>query len=113
MAKSLRSFLEDCCKDIPHEVIRITKSVDPAHYDASAIVKHLGARKTFPIVIFERPRDLNGRESAFPLFRGNMLDPPLEDEIKPSGMIVDATRPLDRPFSPVSKCPDQTMRIIK
>ncbi|HSL80871.1 MAG TPA: hypothetical protein VK877_14550 [Pseudolabrys sp.] len=48
-----------------------------------------------------------------PLFRGNMLDPSLEDEIKTSCMIIDATRPLDRPFSPVSKCPDEAMARIK
>jgi 3-polyprenyl-4-hydroxybenzoate decarboxylase len=29
-----------------------------------------------------------------PLFRGNLLDPSLVDEIKTSGMIVDATRPM-------------------
>ena len=48
-----------------------------------------------------------------PLFRGNFLDPSLVDEIKTSGMIVDATKPLDRPFSPVSKCPDDAMARIK
>ncbi|HTM07125.1 MAG TPA: UbiD family decarboxylase, partial [Verrucomicrobiae bacterium] len=48
-----------------------------------------------------------------PLFRGNFLDPSLMDEIKTSGMIVDATRPLDRPFSPVSKCPDEAMARVK
>jgi 2,5-furandicarboxylate decarboxylase 1 len=48
-----------------------------------------------------------------PLFRGNFLDPSLLDEIKTSGMIVDATKPLDRPFSPVSKCPDEAMARIK
>ena len=48
-----------------------------------------------------------------PLFRGNFLDPSLVDEIKTSCMIVDATRPLDRPFSPVSKCPDDAMARIK
>jgi len=67
MGKSLRSFLEDCRKEIPSEIIRITKPVDPAHYDASAIVKHLGAQKKFPIVIFERPLNLHGRESDFQL----------------------------------------------
>jgi 2,5-furandicarboxylate decarboxylase 1 len=48
-----------------------------------------------------------------PLFRGNFLDPSLMDEIKTSGMIVDATRPLDRAFSPVSKCPDEAMARVK
>ena len=35
------------------------------------------------------------------------------DETKTSVMIVDATRPLDRPFSPVSKVPDEAMARIK
>ena len=48
-----------------------------------------------------------------PLFRGHAIDPSLEDEIKTSCMIVDATCPLDRPFSPVSKCPDEAMARIK
>jgi 3-polyprenyl-4-hydroxybenzoate decarboxylase len=48
-----------------------------------------------------------------PLFRGHAIDPSLEDESKTSCMIVDATRPLDRPFSPVSKCPDEAMARIK
>jgi 2,5-furandicarboxylate decarboxylase 1 len=48
-----------------------------------------------------------------PLFRGNFLDPSLMDEIKTSGMIIDATRPLDRAFSPVSKCPDEAMARVK
>ena len=48
-----------------------------------------------------------------PLFRGDFLDPSLLDEIKTSCMIVDATRPLSRPFSPVSQCPDEAIKRIK
>ncbi len=47
------------------------------------------------------------------IMRGPLIDPSLVDERKTSAMIVDATRPLDRPFSPVSKCPDDAMRRIK
>ena len=47
------------------------------------------------------------------MLRGNMLDPSLTHDIRTSGMIVDATRPLDRPFSPVTKCPDEAMERIK
>jgi 2,5-furandicarboxylate decarboxylase 1 len=46
------------------------------------------------------------------MYKGNELDPSLLDEVyecKTSIMIVDATRPLGRPFSPVSKCPDDAM----
>jgi hypothetical protein len=45
--------------------------------------------------------------------RGSLVDPSMVDARKTSVMIVDATRPLDRPFSPVSKCPDDAMARIK
>lgn len=47
------------------------------------------------------------------LFRGNMLDPSLVDDIRTSGMIVDATRPLNRPFTPVSKCPEEALERVR
>lgn len=59
--KSLRTFLDECLREIPNEVIHVTKQVDPAHYDVTAIIKHLGAQKKFPIIIFDKPLNLNGR----------------------------------------------------
>jgi len=61
MAKSLRSFLEDCRREIPNEIVHITKEVNPANYDVTAVIKHLGAMKKFPIIVFERPLNLHGR----------------------------------------------------
>ena len=61
MPKSLRTFLEDCQREIPSEVVRIGKEVDPAHYDVTAIIKHLGGMKKFPILIFEKPLNLHGQ----------------------------------------------------
>ena len=51
-----------------------------------------------------------------PILRGNMLDPSLQvsqEDIKTSGMIVDATRPFGKPYSPVTKCPDDVMERIE
>ena len=67
MAKDLRSFLDDCHPEIPNEVIHITKEVNPANYDVTAIIKHLGAQKKFPIIIFDKPLNLNGRVSDIKL----------------------------------------------
>ncbi len=67
MPKSLRTFLEDCRKEIPNEIVHITKVVDPSHYDVTAIIKHLGAMKKFPILIFDHPLNLHGRVSEFKL----------------------------------------------
>jgi 2,5-furandicarboxylate decarboxylase 1 len=47
------------------------------------------------------------------IMRGPLVDPSITDGLKSSAMIIDATRPLDRPFSPVSKCPDETLARIR
>jgi UbiD family decarboxylase len=47
------------------------------------------------------------------IMRGSLLDPSMEDARRTSVMIIDATKPLDRPFSPVSKCPDEALARIK
>ena len=61
MAKDLRSFIAECERQLPGEVIHITKEVNPANYDVTAIIKHLGAQKKFPIIIFDNPLNLNGK----------------------------------------------------
>jgi 2,5-furandicarboxylate decarboxylase 1 len=47
------------------------------------------------------------------IMRGSLLDPSMDHPRRTSVMIVDATKPLDRPFSPVSKCPDEAMARVK
>ncbi|MFQ5903027.1 MAG: UbiD family decarboxylase domain-containing protein, partial [Candidatus Binatia bacterium] len=47
------------------------------------------------------------------IMRASLVDPSLIDPGKTSAMIIDATRPLDRPFSPVSKCPEEAMQRIR
>lgn len=61
MPKNLHTFLEDMKREYPQEVISITKTVNPANYDVTAIVKQLGAFKKFPVLIFERPLNAHGR----------------------------------------------------
>jgi 2,5-furandicarboxylate decarboxylase 1 len=63
MPKSLRTFLDDVKREIPEELVAISKVVDPAHYDVTAIIKHLGVHKKFPIIIFEQPLNLHGKVS--------------------------------------------------
>ena len=63
MPKSLRSFIDDFRKQYPNELVHISRVVNPANYDVTAIIKHLGARKQFPILVFDRPLDLHGQVS--------------------------------------------------
>ena len=61
MPKNLRTFLDDMRHAYPSEVVTISKSVNPSNYDVTAIVKHLGALKKFPILIFDRPLNVHGK----------------------------------------------------
>jgi hypothetical protein len=45
--------------------------------------------------------------------RGSLIDPSMEHARRTSAMIVDATKPLDRPFSPVSKCPEEALARVR
>lgn len=47
------------------------------------------------------------------IMRASMVDPSVITPRKTSAMIIDATRPLDRPFSPVSKCPEEALSRIR
>lgn len=61
MPKSLRSFLDDMRRCYPGEVVSISKSVNPLTWDVTAVVKHLGALKKFPVLIFEHPLNAHGQ----------------------------------------------------
>ena len=67
MPKSLRTFLDDMRRAYPGEVVSIAKPVDPLAYDVTAIVKHLGALKKFPVLIFEQARNARGALSDIKL----------------------------------------------
>ncbi len=64
MAKSLRTFLDDLRRRRPGEVVQVTRPVNPARHDVSALMAQLADRKLFPVLLFERPADLRGNTSA-------------------------------------------------
>ncbi len=66
-ALGLRAFLELLEREHPDQVVHVTEAVDPARFEVSAVLKHLELRRKFPLVVFDRPRDLFGRPSAFPI----------------------------------------------
>jgi len=63
MPKSLRTFLDDMRRAYANEVVSVSRVVNPANYDVTAVVKQLGAQKKFPILIFEQALNLHGRVS--------------------------------------------------
>ncbi len=64
---SLGSFLKQMEKEYPEQVIRISRPVDPAKFEVSAILKHLENLGKFPMLVFEKPKGVNGSTSELPL----------------------------------------------
>lgn len=65
--KDLHTFLRDFESAYPKEVVHVTKEVNPANFDVSALIKHLDEQRKFPVLIFDSPLGLDGKRSDVPL----------------------------------------------
>ncbi|MCC6888461.1 MAG: UbiD family decarboxylase [Hyphomicrobiales bacterium] len=63
----LRDFLALLERDHPNEILRIGDTIDPAAFEATAILANLEQSGVNPMVLFEKPLNLLGQPSAFPL----------------------------------------------
>ncbi|HZU07266.1 MAG TPA: UbiD family decarboxylase [Chloroflexota bacterium] len=67
MARELREFLRLLEERYPDQMVRVPREVDPAAFEVTAILQHLENRDRYPLVLFERPRNLLGEVARFPL----------------------------------------------
>ncbi len=51
----------------PGELVRVTRPVDPAKFEVTALLRHLEKDGRFPAVLFEKPLNLKGEVSRFRL----------------------------------------------
>ena len=65
--RSLRAYLAQLEEEYPEWVVHVTKPVDPARFQVTAVLQQLEHRGRFPLVVFDRPLNLHGEPSAFPL----------------------------------------------
>jgi 2,5-furandicarboxylate decarboxylase 1 len=65
--RGLREFLGRLEREHPEQIVHVREAVDPARFDVTAVLRHLELRRKFPLVVFDRPLDLHGRPSAFPI----------------------------------------------
>jgi 2,5-furandicarboxylate decarboxylase 1 len=63
----LRQFLAGLERDAPADVVHVAESVAPARFEATAVLRKLEQLGRYPLVIFDRPLDLRGEVSPFPL----------------------------------------------
>lgn len=64
--KSLRTYLDRIRND-PAEFRTVSRTVNPADFDVTAVLGHLNQRREYPTVQFNNPLDLNGKPSKFPI----------------------------------------------
>ncbi|MBI4322270.1 MAG: UbiD family decarboxylase [Chloroflexi bacterium] len=70
MSQDLRSFLRYVEQNEPGEIVRIHRQIDPNLFEATAIFKKLRDLGKSPALLFENPKDLQGRRSEYQLLIG-------------------------------------------
>jgi 2,5-furandicarboxylate decarboxylase 1 len=65
--KNLRGFLEQLKASLPHDYHRVEREIAPARFEVTALLQHLEDEKRFPVLFFEKPLNMEGKPSAFPL----------------------------------------------
>jgi len=63
----LADYLSDLERTHPQWVVHVTEPVDPARYGVTAVLQKFEDLGLFPLVVFDKPLDLDGNVSPFPL----------------------------------------------
>ncbi|MDP2660848.1 MAG: UbiD family decarboxylase [Dehalococcoidia bacterium] len=61
MPKDLRTFVSDLAEQMPADLVQVEQEIDPSKFEASALLQNLENAGKFPCVLWQRPRNLNGR----------------------------------------------------
>ena len=64
---SLRPFLAELESAHPESVVHVTEAVNPTRFEVTAVLQRLEEKRHYPLVIFDRPLDLHGNPSRFPI----------------------------------------------
>jgi UbiD family decarboxylase len=67
MKMTLRGFLEQMKAQLPHDIVHVKREIAPARFEVTALLQHLENERKFPVLLFEKPLDVEGKPSAFPL----------------------------------------------
>jgi UbiD family decarboxylase len=62
-----RSYLDAVESALPRQMVCVRREVDPAAFEVTAVLQHLENRDQYPLVYFERPLNLLGQPSEFPV----------------------------------------------
>jgi 3-polyprenyl-4-hydroxybenzoate decarboxylase len=119
MPKDLRTWLKDLEEKIPGEPLKVSKEVNPSSYEVSSILHQLEEQGNLSAVLFGKVMwavanccQADSDVTILNNIQGHLLDPSLRQETRGSGIVVDATRSLDRPYPPKASVPQDVLRRI-
>jgi len=67
MRRDLSGFLRELEERLPHDLVHVERAVAPARYEVTALLQHLENDRKFPALLFDKPLDVDGKPSSFPL----------------------------------------------
>jgi len=67
LARDLRGFIDEVREQHPEDMADVWPTVNPANFEATAILQHLDLDKRYPLTYFHKPLDLNSNQSRFGL----------------------------------------------
>ena len=67
MSKDLHEYLNKIEKEYPQNLVNIEKEVDPQGFEVSAIMQHLTNQNRYPIICFNKTKNVKGNSSSLPL----------------------------------------------
>ncbi|TAK07593.1 UbiD family decarboxylase [bacterium] len=67
MRKDLSGFLQELQERLPDDLVHVERAISPARFEVSAVLQHLENDRQFPALLFDKPLNLEGQPSSFPL----------------------------------------------
>jgi len=65
--KDLRQWIETVKREAPEEILRVRKVVDPARFEATAVMEKMESEGRFQAVLFESPKSIKNEDHGFQL----------------------------------------------
>ena len=67
MPKDLSSFISRISAEFPDQVVSVRRPIRASDFEVSAVLQHLDDAGQYPMTLFERPINMLGEESEFPI----------------------------------------------
>jgi len=64
MGMHLHDFFQRLNDRLAQDLVCVEQAVSPAQFEVTALLQHLENKKSFPVLLFEKPLNLKGASAA-------------------------------------------------